>query len=233
MSPMWTPSAERVAQTPIARFMSEVGKARLRGAAPLVGRACARVLEPALGLLRRDRREGRPRRLSTATTCRARAFSRRRASTSRRTCCAASRRRRGDRVLGRGHGQASHDLQAAARRWSRAWRRRSPTSASARAIASPAICPTCRRRSPPCSPPRASALSGRRCSPDFGVQGVIDRFGQIEPKVLFCADGYIYNGKEFDRQSKVSRDGRPAAERRGVRRDPTTSARPTTHRHAR
>jgi acetoacetyl-CoA synthetase len=33
------------------------------------------------------------------------------------------------------------------------------------------------------------------CSPDFGVQGVLDRFGQIEPRVLFCADGYYYNGK--------------------------------------
>jgi len=33
------------------------------------------------------------------------------------------------------------------------------------------------------------------CSPDFGVQGVMDRFGQIEPKVLFSADGYYYNGK--------------------------------------
>ena len=42
------------------------------------------------------------------------------------------------------------------------------------------------------------------CSPDFGVQGVLDRFGQIEPKVLFCADGYLYNGKEFDSQEKVS-----------------------------
>jgi acetoacetyl-CoA synthetase len=41
------------------------------------------------------------------------------------------------------------------------------------------------------------------CSPDFGVQGVLDRFGQIEPKVLFCADGYIYGGKEFDCQDKV------------------------------
>ena len=41
------------------------------------------------------------------------------------------------------------------------------------------------------------------CSPDFGVQGVLDRFGQIEPKVLFCADGYLYNGKEFDSQEKV------------------------------
>jgi acetoacetyl-CoA synthetase len=33
------------------------------------------------------------------------------------------------------------------------------------------------------------------CSPDFGVQGVVDRFGQVEPKVLFCCDGYHYNGK--------------------------------------
>ena len=32
-------------------------------------------------------------------------------------------------------------------------------------------------------------------SPDFGVQGVVDRFGQIEPKVLFTVDGYWYNGK--------------------------------------
>ena len=36
------------------------------------------------------------------------------------------------------------------------------------------------------------------CSPDFGVQGVLDRFGQIAPKVLFAADGYFYNGKTID-----------------------------------
>ena len=36
------------------------------------------------------------------------------------------------------------------------------------------------------------------CSPDFGVQGVLDRFGQIEPKVLFTADGYRYGGKAHD-----------------------------------
>ena len=42
------------------------------------------------------------------------------------------------------------------------------------------------------------------CSPDFGVQGVLDRFGQIEPKILFCADGYLYNGKEFDSQERAS-----------------------------
>ncbi len=39
-------------------------------------------------------------------------------------------------------------------------------------------------------------------SPDFGVQGVLDRFGQIEPKVLFCVDGYFYNGKQIDCAAK-------------------------------
>lgn len=41
------------------------------------------------------------------------------------------------------------------------------------------------------------------CSPDFGVQGVLDRFGQVEPKVLIAADGYFYNGKEIDNLSKI------------------------------
>ncbi|MEA3193105.1 MAG: acetoacetyl-CoA synthetase [Betaproteobacteria bacterium] len=41
------------------------------------------------------------------------------------------------------------------------------------------------------------------CSPDFGVDGVIERFGQIEPKVLFCADGYIYNGEAHDSLERV------------------------------
>ena len=36
------------------------------------------------------------------------------------------------------------------------------------------------------------------CSPDFGVHGVLDRFGQIQPKVLFTADGYYYAGKTLD-----------------------------------
>ena len=41
------------------------------------------------------------------------------------------------------------------------------------------------------------------CSPDFGEQGVIDRFGQIEPKVLFCVDGYFYNGKTHNCLDKI------------------------------
>jgi acetoacetyl-CoA synthetase len=36
------------------------------------------------------------------------------------------------------------------------------------------------------------------CSPDFGIKGVLDRFGQIEPTVLFAADGYFFKGKRID-----------------------------------
>jgi acetoacetyl-CoA synthetase len=43
------------------------------------------------------------------------------------------------------------------------------------------------------------------CSPDFGFQGVMDRFGQIQPKLLITADGYFYNGKTFDCLAKIGR----------------------------
>src|SRR5215210_4996891 len=42
------------------------------------------------------------------------------------------------------------------------------------------------------------------CSPDFGVQGVLDRFGQIEPKVLVAADGYFYGGKTHDLRPRIA-----------------------------
>ena len=42
------------------------------------------------------------------------------------------------------------------------------------------------------------------CSPDFGIPGVLDRFGQIEPKVLFTADGYFYAGKTLDSLGPIS-----------------------------
>ncbi len=42
------------------------------------------------------------------------------------------------------------------------------------------------------------------CSPDFGTSTVIDRFKQIEPKVLFAVDGYQYGGKTFDRRTVVA-----------------------------
>ncbi len=42
------------------------------------------------------------------------------------------------------------------------------------------------------------------CSPDFGVQGVLDRFGQIQPKVFVACDGYWYGGKEIDIAPKLA-----------------------------
>jgi acetoacetyl-CoA synthetase len=41
------------------------------------------------------------------------------------------------------------------------------------------------------------------CSPDFGINGVLDRFGQVAPRVLFTADGYFYNGKTIDSLAAV------------------------------
>jgi acetoacetyl-CoA synthetase len=53
------------------------------------------------------------------------------------------------------------------------------------------------------------------CSPDFGPRSVIDRFAQIEPKVLFAVDGYRYGGKDFDRRDVVARvqEAMPTLER--------------------
>ncbi|EAR59594.1 acetoacetate--CoA ligase [Neptuniibacter caesariensis] len=42
------------------------------------------------------------------------------------------------------------------------------------------------------------------CSPDFGIQGVMDRFGQVKPKVLFTIPAYLYNGKRIDCVEKVT-----------------------------
>jgi len=53
------------------------------------------------------------------------------------------------------------------------------------------------------------------CSPDFGFQGVMERFGQIAPRVLFTADGYFYNGTRFD---CLERAGRVAREIESVER---------------
>jgi acetoacetyl-CoA synthetase len=41
------------------------------------------------------------------------------------------------------------------------------------------------------------------CSPDFGIKGVLDRFGQIQPKVLFTADGYFFKGKKIDSLDRI------------------------------
>ena len=42
------------------------------------------------------------------------------------------------------------------------------------------------------------------CSPDFGSQGVVDRFGQVEPSVMIVSNGYKYNGKIFSLEHKIN-----------------------------
>ncbi|PIP06049.1 MAG: acetoacetate--CoA ligase, partial [Syntrophobacterales bacterium CG23_combo_of_CG06-09_8_20_14_all_48_27] len=42
------------------------------------------------------------------------------------------------------------------------------------------------------------------CSPDFGIKGVLDRFGQIKPKVLFVANGYFFKGKVLDSLGRIA-----------------------------
>lgn len=70
-------------------------------------------------------------------------------------------------------------------------------------------------------------------SPDFGVQGVLDRFGQIGPKVLVCVDGYWYNGKPVDCLAKNAKaaaqlpgleSSRDAADKAGCRKTPVLRA---------
>ena len=58
------------------------------------------------------------------------------------------------------------------------------------------------------------------CSPDFGINGVVDRFGQIAPKVLFTADAYGYGGKRFDCLAKIRAVLEKIPERGKTRRDP-------------
>ena len=92
------------------------------------------------------------------------------------------------------------------REQTRADRRRA--ARAGRASAATAWPPTCRtsRRPPRRSWPRASlGAIWSSCSPDFGARSVIDRFAQIEPKVLLAVARYRYNGREFDRARRAAR----------------------------
>ena len=70
------------------------------------------------------------------------------------------------------------------------------SSASSQAIASPASCPNIPETAIAMLAATSIGAIWSSCSPDFGVSGVVDRFGQISPKVLFAADGYSYAGKD-------------------------------------
>ncbi len=102
----------------------------------------------------------------------------------------------GDALVFRGEDKVTRrvahaELVAATSRVAAALRRRAWQPATGW----PPTCPTCRRRFRRCSAPTSIGAIWSSCSPDFGVQGVLDRFGQIEPRVLVTVDGYWYNGK--------------------------------------
>ena len=77
-------------------------------------------------------------------------------------------------------------------------------SACGRAIASSPICRTSPRPSPRSSPAPRSARSGRAARPTSACARVVDRFAQIEPKVLLAVDGYRYGGRDFDRPRRAA-----------------------------
>ena len=91
--------------------------------------------------------------------------------------------------------------------------RRRPAQARRRprATASRRTCRTSRRPSRRSWRARRSARSGPRRAPEFGSRSVIDRFAQIEPKVLLAVDGYRYGGKDFDRRRGGRRGSRPSS----------------------
>ena len=64
------------------------------------------------------------------------------------------------------------------------------------------------------------------CSPDFGRQGAVDRFGQIAPRLLFTADGYVYNGKRCDSLARARDIARAIPEIEHVVVVPKLSAQP-------
>jgi acetoacetyl-CoA synthetase len=64
------------------------------------------------------------------------------------------------------------------------------------------------------------------CSPDFGKQGALDRFGQIAPRLLFTADGYVYNGKTCDSLARAGDIARAIPEIEHVVVVPKLSAQP-------
>ena len=133
--------------------------------------------------------------------------------------------------------RAARARRAELGRAARAGRRASPPacarSGSSAATASSPTCRTSPRRSSPSSPPPASAPSGRAARPTSARPASIDRFAQIEPKVLFAVDGYRYGGKDFDRRDDARRaaggDAEPAS---APSSSPTSTPTPTSPRCA-
>ena len=194
---------------------------RLRRAVALVVRRPAGVLAIDLGLLRAGVADAARAASSATQSCPARAGFPARRSTTRSRCSAMPTRRTPPGTR-RSSFRTKRCRRPAARRSSlaraappRRRARRQPAGAWAcsPATASAPSCPTCRR---PWSPSSACASLGAVwsvCSPDMGPVAVLDRFRQIEPKVLIACDGYVYGGVDARPHGRAARPARRAAER--------------------
>ena len=103
--------------------------------------------------------------------------------------------------------------------------RRCGSSASGRATGSRPTAELCPRRPMAFLATASLGAIWSSCSPDFGAGSVVDRFAQIEPKVLFAVDGYRYNGRDFDRRDVVAGLLAEMPTRRARRRPPLPRSR--------
>ena len=210
--PLWTPSADRVARRePDA--LHRAGRPRHRPAVKdypsLYGFSIERPLDFwRCGLdFTRDHRRPRRARGGRSRSHAWRALLSRRPAELRREPAAAQRRRaRRSSFMARRGGSAASDARrrCAAGRALRA--RRCAAGRGRRATGSPAILPNIPETVVAALGTAAIGAVWSSCSPDFGVQGVLDRFGQIAPVVLVAADGYAYAGKSHDCMRAAGRD---------------------------
>ena len=208
--PLWRPSAERIERADITRFAQGVHE---RHGVPAGDyRALHRwsvedpvaFLERRVGISRKWwPRTGARRCFATETACRGRNGFRRRGSITRRICCGA----------GTMPAHSSFAARARSTRSSGFGELYDRVSVLVQALRAAGIRPGDRVAG--CLPNMPEALVAMlasasigalwsSCSPDFGVHGVVDRFGQIAPRVLFGVDGYFFNGRRFDTLSRLS-----------------------------
>ena len=223
--PLWTPSPERIAASNMAAFMKFVNDRhgtrarRLRRAAPLLGRAHRGLLGRRVGLLRRDRgharQDGHRRQGEDAGG----ALLPRGEAQFRREPAAPLERRRDDADADAR--SSSGARTACARRLSHA-ELRDEVSRMQQALAAAGVKAGDRVAAfMPNMPETVVAMLAAAslgaiftsCSPDFGVQGVLDRFGQVEPKVLVLLRRLLLQ-RQGDRDARAHRRDRGAAAHR-------------------
>ena len=169
----------------------------------LVGDRPRGVLGLDLGVLRRSRVGAVRARPRLAVDARGASGSPAPASTTPSTSFRSRRRTRSRSGTHPSCGRSPRRPGASSRRRRGAPRRRCARPASGRATASSPTCRTSSRRSSRSTPARASVRSGRAARPTSASRSVVDRFAQIEPRVLLAVDGYRYGGRDHDRLEVV------------------------------